>query len=372
MRRDLLFAIAVSAALLVPQGADAQGKGHRHKTAADTTGPTVPTGLAASGLTSTSVTLSWSASTDTVGVTGYRIYSSGSLIASTGSTALPISGLIAANSYAFTVAAFDGAGNISAPSTALAVTTPAPAPAPAPDIVWSSGMETGTLSEWSEQVNTGSAVTSVVSAASQGIASHSGAYVMKQAVTGSSGGTRMFRYPEIIGFSRSATTFYWSWWDYYPAPITFGIYDSYIIWGVVSKDGGGNYNPLWNTVFSNTGQKLVLVWSPNNMAPTAGPHAGESGKRIYTSDTVIPVGQWVYFETMITPKADFTGALKVWLNGQLVFDLSEVKMMYPDTGQGDPLLALEQTGYGSNLTPTPAVHYLDDFTLSLGRIPYAP
>ena len=236
--------------------------------------------------------------------------------------------------------------------------------------MWSSGLETGTLSEWSEQVNSGSAVTTVVTAASQGIPAHSGAYVMKQAVTGS-GGTRMFRYPEILNYVGSGTTFYWSWWDYYPAPITFSIFDSYIIWGVVGKDSTGNYNPLWNIVFSNTGQNLLLAWSPNNMAPADGPHAGESGKRIYSSNTVVPVGQWVYFETMITPAADFTGAVKVWLNGQLVFDLSQVKTTYPNTGQGN-FMALEQTGYGSGLTPTPAIHYLDDFTLSLGRIPYAP
>jgi hypothetical protein len=180
----------------------------------------------------------------------------------------------------------------------------------------------------------------------------------------------MFRYPEIINFSRSGTTFYWSWWDYYPSPITFGLYDTYLIWGVVGKDSTGAYNPLWGLAFTNTGQKLQFIWSPNDMAPAEGPHAGESGKRYYLSNTAVPVGRWVYFEAMITPKADFTGALKLWLNGQVVFDLSQVKMMYPDTGQGDPMLALEQTGYGSGLTPTPAIHYLDDFTISLGRMPY--
>ena len=231
-------------------------------------------------------------------------------------------------------------------------------------------METSGLGEWSEQVNTGAAVTTVVTAASEGIPAHSGAYVMKQAVTGS-GGTRIFRYPEILNYAGSGATFYWSWWDYYPAPITFGIFDTFLPWGVVGKDGGGNYNPLWGLTFTNTGQKLQLIWSPNDMAPAEGPHAGESGKRYYISNISVPVGQWVYFETMITPKADFTGALKLWLNGQVVFDLSGVKMLYPDTGQGI-FMALEQTGYGSGLTPTPAVHYLDDFTISLGRIPYAP
>jgi len=182
----------------------------------------------------------------------------------------------------------------------------------------------------------------------------------------------MFRYPEIIDFSHSGTTFYWSWWDYYPSTITFGLSDSYMIWGIIGKDANGSYNPIWNLILGNTGNALKLVWSPNDMAPSAGPHAGESGKRYYNSSTSVPVGQWVYFEVMITPKADFSGALEIWMNGQALFDLSQVKTMYADAGQGDPLIALEQTGYGSGLTPIPAVRYVDDFTLSLGRVPYAP
>src|SRR5438067_12260751 len=176
MRLDLLFTIALCAALFAPQSADAQWKwGHRHRTppaTADTTAPSVPTGLAASGVTGTSLTLSWNASTDDVGVTAYRIYSSGALIASAGSTSLPIGGLIEGSSYVFTVAAFDAAGNVSPPSAAAAVTTPGPAPGPAPALVWSASMETGNLSEWNEQENTRSALTTVVSAASQGNPAH--------------------------------------------------------------------------------------------------------------------------------------------------------------------------------------------------------
>ena len=335
----------------------------------DVVAPTAPSGLAASALTPTSLTLSWSASIDNIGIAGYRVYRDGTLVASPSSTSVALAQLAASTSYSFTVAAFDTAGNVSPPSAPLAVTTPAPAPAA--QVLWSSGFETGNLSDWSEQVNSGAAASSVVSAAAEGVPAHSGTYVMKQAVTGT-GGTRMFRYPEIINFSHSGTTFYWSWWDYYPSTISFGIYDSYMIWGIIGKDAHGSYNPIWNLVLGNSGNKLGLVWSPNDLAPAEGPHAGESGKRYYTSNTSVPVGQWVYFEVMITPEADFTGALKIWMNGQVVFDQSQVKTMYADAGQGDPLIALEQTGYGSGLTPVPAVRYLDDFTLSLGRIPYAP
>ena len=45
--------------------------------APDTTPPTVPTGLVVTGTTTTSVALAWTASTDNVGVTGYKIYRGG-------------------------------------------------------------------------------------------------------------------------------------------------------------------------------------------------------------------------------------------------------------------------------------------------------
>jgi len=79
----------------------------------------------------------------------------------------------------------------------------------------------------------------------------------------------------------------------------------------------------------------------------------------------------VFFEVMITPRGDFTGALKIWMNGQVLFDQSLVKTMYPDVGQTGVIVWLEQTGYGSGLTPNPTIHYVDDVTISLGRM-YAP
>src|SRR5204863_536151 len=93
---------------------------------ADTTAPTTPTGLSASALTSTSLTLSWSPATDNVGVTGYRVYRDGTLVASPSGTLVSITGLSAGTPYSFTVSAFDAAGNVSAPSAPLSVTTPLP------------------------------------------------------------------------------------------------------------------------------------------------------------------------------------------------------------------------------------------------------
>ncbi|WP_267403225.1 MULTISPECIES: reprolysin-like metallopeptidase [unclassified Chryseobacterium] len=88
----------------------------------DTTAPTAPT-LAASGTTSTSTNLSWSGSTDNVGVTGYDVYQGSSLIGSTASTSYTVTSLSPSTTYNFTVRAKDAAGNTSVSSNSVSVTT---------------------------------------------------------------------------------------------------------------------------------------------------------------------------------------------------------------------------------------------------------
>ncbi len=93
----------------------------------DTTAPTVPTNLSASAVSSSAINLSWSASTDAVGVAGYKIYRNGSLLTTTNSTATTYSdsGLSASTSYSYTVSAYDAAGNNSSQSSSASATTQA-------------------------------------------------------------------------------------------------------------------------------------------------------------------------------------------------------------------------------------------------------
>ncbi len=91
----------------------------------DTQAPTAPTNLSASNTTQTATTISWTASTDNVGVTGYDIYKNGSLAGTTTGTSYTATGLTASTTYAFTVKAKDLAGNVSPASSSLSVTTTA-------------------------------------------------------------------------------------------------------------------------------------------------------------------------------------------------------------------------------------------------------
>lgn len=91
----------------------------------DTTAPTVPTGLVASGVTSSQVSLSWTASTDAVGVTGYRIYRGGVQITTVPSNAYTDTGLSPSTSYSYYVRAYDAAANVSGNSSTVSTTTTA-------------------------------------------------------------------------------------------------------------------------------------------------------------------------------------------------------------------------------------------------------
>lgn len=90
---------------------------------ADTQAPTVPGGLRSTGVTSGSVSLSWTAATDDVAVTGYEVLLGGSVSAAATGTSATVSGLSPTTAYSFTVRARDAAGNRSAASAAVTATT---------------------------------------------------------------------------------------------------------------------------------------------------------------------------------------------------------------------------------------------------------
>ena len=90
----------------------------------DTTIPTVPTALAKVSSTPLSINISWTASTDNVGVTGYEVWVDDSYRESVGAvTSHNIESLASDTSFDIKLKAFDAAGNKSALSTALIAST---------------------------------------------------------------------------------------------------------------------------------------------------------------------------------------------------------------------------------------------------------
>ncbi|MPT32765.1 MAG: T9SS type A sorting domain-containing protein [Chryseobacterium sp.] len=89
----------------------------------DTEAPTVPTNLSVTGTTSSSISLSWTASTDNVGVSGYDIYANNTYKTTVTTTSGTVSGLDSSTTYILYVVAKDAAGNKSNNSDTVESTT---------------------------------------------------------------------------------------------------------------------------------------------------------------------------------------------------------------------------------------------------------
>lgn len=124
--------------LVVPAVYDTTYRNYLSTGTVETSAPTAPTGLTATAAGVTAVNLSWTASTDNIGIAGYRLYRGGALVKviQGAGTTFTDAGLTPSTTYSYTLAAFDAAGNASAQSSAASATTSA---APAANPLVSSG-----------------------------------------------------------------------------------------------------------------------------------------------------------------------------------------------------------------------------------------
>lgn len=125
----------------------------------DTQAPTTPTSLASTSKTATSISVTWTGSTDNVAVTGYDIYANSVLKTTVSGLSATITGLTASTSYSIYVKAKDAAGNASASSNIIAVTTNSSGTGTATDLLFSEYIEgSGNNKALEIANNTGSSV----------------------------------------------------------------------------------------------------------------------------------------------------------------------------------------------------------------------
>jgi chitodextrinase len=113
-------------------GNERVGSGSTFKTQAttDNTPPSVPGGLSATPVSVSQIDVAWSASTDNVAVTGYRVFRNGAPVATVTGTQYRDSGLSPNTTYSYTASAYDAAGNESATAAPVSATTLADTSAP--------------------------------------------------------------------------------------------------------------------------------------------------------------------------------------------------------------------------------------------------
>jgi chitinase len=92
-------------------------------TGGDTTPPSIPTGLTSSSQTTSTIALSWTAATDAGGIKNYDVLRSGIVVGTVTTTSFTDTGLASNTAFSYAVRARDNAGNVSAASAAISVST---------------------------------------------------------------------------------------------------------------------------------------------------------------------------------------------------------------------------------------------------------
>src|SRR5438552_12833800 len=261
----------------------------------DTTPPTVPTGLTATAVSSSQINLSWTASSDNVGVSGYRVYRGGTQIATTSATSFANTGLAPSTTYTYTIAAYDAAGNVSAQSSSASATTPAPPDTTPPSV---------TINQAAGQADpTGSSPINFSAVFSEPVSGFTGAAVT---LSGTAGGTKTVTVsggPSTYNVAVSGMT-------------TSGTVIASIPAGV-AQDAAGNANTASTSTDNSVTFTFVSPVVLENQQPGSGnwqmwlrgiPPADDSVKQIkgYASATSVNKGGSITFYVTVTPAQQYT------------------------------------------------------------------
>lgn len=308
----------------------------------DTQAPSAPSGLASSNITSSSFTLTWTASTDNVGVASYEVFRNGTSVGTSTTTSKSVTGLTASTTYSMTVKAKDAAGNVSAASSALNVTTTSGT------TTYDYRADFDTYDEGNAELIGGS-LTIVANPHVDAI--NGASNVMRCRV--SNGGKRAeYSSPRLI---TNETKRVYRWMYYIPTNLPV----SDLGWIVLSQW------KTWPCSACSTTHDDVICGGCSGIFDEV---RGENGEfevnwraepdcNTWTSTLV--KGEWVSFVMDIYWTNSSNGYAKLWMNGTLVKNLSNIKTLFdsfPSDGSCNIYWAI---GLYGPLTGTPA--YADVF-----------
>lgn len=250
---------------------------------ADTTSPAAPANLSAISPAANQVDLSWTSSTDNLGVTAYEIHRNGSLLTTAGPTAKYTDTTVTGGAtYHYYVRARDASGNVSGPSNTATATTPGTVP-----YLFSDGFETGNFSKW---------------------ASNAGLFAQQQEVFTGGWAAR--------GTSTGAAT-----WAYAQLGSTYGELFYRIRFKVLSQGVASNNSVNLLKLRTGAGASILGMFrNPQGRLAYRNDVAGVST----TSSTTVATGTW--HELQIRARIHGgSGQSETWFNGVRIATLSKTE-----------------------------------------------
>lgn len=252
--------------------------------------------------------------------------------------------------------------------------------APPSGILWSAGMEAGSLAEWSAGEGGGLFNSGPGSAAVSSERAHTGIRSLRMTISAPPNrpaAVRAFRWAEASGHR----DLFYSVWIYVPTHYTpTGDPDRGRFWNLFqfksrSSDGRRD-DPVWALYATPDAEGRLYLragWGWGGTA-LAGPFAGATtGGRFFEPfwRVPLPVGRWFQLQALYRPSADFDGRLVVWQDGLVLFNLNGIRTSYRNCGASPWCTSTEWSvnHYSDGLAPDPSTIYVDDAVISTRYVP---
>jgi hypothetical protein len=228
------------------------------------------------------------------------------------------------------------------------------------DLIWTADQETGDLSQWSAPGGAGGSYVEATGDASVVVTTeqaHTGQYSVKLSTVASSQ-TADPNFPGGCGVYREETfptEAYYSVWYYVPQ-----LYQTVTSWAILkfryreSTDAGTDLSELIDLrLESQPSGDMTLVLYDHRQQYLQSP--------LPDPPPAVPVGQWFQIEAFYRNVDDPTGRLTIWLDGNLVYDVTR-----PMSRQ--PAVYFTPCSLVNDLAPPRASIYVDDVAVSWTRI----
>jgi polysaccharide lyase-like protein len=215
--------------------------------------------------------------------------------------------------------------------------------------LWSAGMESGNLSEWTANQCGGEYNSGISNSEASTDFAHSGSWAANLTITTPSAptsGTRLFRWCE----PRTYPKLFYSAWFFFPRN-----YAAPNFWNIVqwkSKTATRN-DPFFILNVGNRADGNMHLYLYNWQTRVSYKQEAAS----------LPAGRWIHIEAYHECAADNTGRVTVWQDGTLLYDVPNVRTRYSD---GDCQWSVNN--YSDGLSPNTATLYIDDAAIGLSRI----
>jgi hypothetical protein len=222
------------------------------------------------------------------------------------------------------------------------------------DVLWSARFETGDFSEWTATPGgtaTAFPAPNMFEASTERV--HHGSYAAKLTVAPGTDGAQA-----NVGLVRSGNLpveAYYSAWYYLPRTVIVGTY--WVIFKFRMRtvaDDPSTSTELYDLDLTNlpSGEMSLRLYN----------HVTAGDVALDVDAPVLPVGQWFQIEAFYRNAADSTGRLTYWLDGRPIVDVAG------PSGSPTPWVAWDVVSVAVNLTPSPAVLYVDDCAVSRTRV----